>query len=88
MNNYQIFWSLTSRDDLNKIKNNISKSLLSKIINAPKQLTFPEQFQKDDYRIDCRRIIVGNFKILYQHSNDSIFIIRVFNSRHNPEKIK
>lgn len=88
MNKYSIFWSLTSRDDLNKIKNNISKSLLIKIINAPKEITFAEQFQIDDYRNDCRRIIVGNFKILYQHFNTTIYIIRVFNSRHNPENTK
>ncbi|RAR47819.1 type II toxin-antitoxin system RelE/ParE family toxin [Flavobacterium lacus] len=88
MNNYSIFWTLNSRNDLNKIKNNISKSLMIRLINAPKEITFAEQFQLDEYRNDCRRIIVGNFKLLYQYSNNTIFIIRVFNSRHNPENSK
>jgi hypothetical protein len=85
VNNFSILWTLSSLADLNKIKNNISKSLMFKLINAPKEITFAEQFQFDEYRNDCRRMIVGNFKLLYQHSNNSIFIIRVFNSRHNPQ---
>lgn len=88
MNNYSIFWTLNSRNDLNKIKNNISKSLMIRLINAPKEINFAEQFQIDEYRNDCRRIIDDNFKLLYQYSNHTIFIIRVFNSRHNPEKSK
>ncbi|GEC71102.1 ParE toxin of type II toxin-antitoxin system, parDE [Flavobacterium flevense] len=86
MNKFRIIWSLESKSDLNKIKNNISKSKLKNIVIAPKQIVFPEQFQIDEYRKDCRRIIEGNYKILYQFENQEIRIIKVFNSLHDPIK--
>ena len=86
MNKFRIIWSLESKSDLNKIKNNISKSKLKNIVIAPKQIVFPEQFQIDEYRKDCRRIIEGNYKILYQFGNYEIRIIKIFNSLHDPIK--
>ncbi|MFA9186802.1 type II toxin-antitoxin system RelE/ParE family toxin [Flavobacterium magnesitis] len=86
MNKFKIIWSLESKSDLNKIKNNVSKSNLKNIVIAPKQIVFPEQFQIDEYRKDCRRIIEGNYKILYQFENNEIRIIKVFNSLHDPIK--
>ena len=86
MNKFRIIWSLESKSDLNKIKNNISKSKLKNIVIAPKQIVSPEQFQIDEYRKDCRRIIEGNYRILYQFENQEIRIIKVFNSLHDPIK--
>lgn len=86
MSKFKIIWSLESKSDLNKIKNNVSKSKLKNIVIAPKQIVFPEQFQIDEYRKDCRRIIEGNYKILYQFENNEIRIIKVFNSLHDPIK--
>ena len=83
MNKHKISWSLTALDGLRKIT---SKKLLIEITNSPKTVTFPEQFQFDEYRTDCRRIIVGNFKLLYQHQNNTIYIVRVFNTSQNPLK--
>jgi len=87
MNNFKIISSSTSIDDLNRIKNNISKSTLKKIIFSPKSIIFEEQYQKDEYRQDCRRILVKNYKILYQFSNNKISVIRIFNTLHNPNSI-
>ncbi|KDN54483.1 type II toxin-antitoxin system RelE/ParE family toxin [Flavobacterium seoulense] len=86
MNKLKIIWSLESKSDLNKIKNNVSKAKLKNIVAAPKQIVYPEQFQIDEYRKDCRRIIEGNYKILYQFENNEIRIIKIFNSLHNPIK--
>ncbi len=86
MNKFKIVWSFESKADLKRIKNNISKNKLKSILIAPKQIVFGEQYQIDDYRDDCRRIIEGNYKILYQFSDNQIRIIRVFNSLHNPTK--
>jgi mRNA-degrading endonuclease RelE of RelBE toxin-antitoxin system len=86
MNKFKIIWSLESKKDLNKIKNNISKSRLKNISVAPKQITYPEQYQIDEYRKDCRRIIIGNYKILYQFEKHIVFVIRVVNSLHDPIK--
>lgn len=86
MNKFKINWSLESKKDLNKIKNNISKSRLKSISVAPKQITFLEQYQIDEYRKDCRRIFISNYKILYQFNENTISIIRVVNSLHDPIK--
>ncbi|WP_310558729.1 type II toxin-antitoxin system RelE/ParE family toxin [Flavobacterium sp.] len=84
MNKFKIIWSSESKRDLRKIKNNLSKSRLKSISLAPRQIVFPDQFQIDEYRKDCRRIIEGNYKILYQFKNDEIRIIKIFNSLHDP----
>ena len=49
-------------------------------------ITFVEQFQIDEYRKDCRRIIVRNYKILYYIKDSEIFVIRVFNTLQDPTK--
>lgn len=84
--NFKIIWSTIARNDLAKLEYIISNKMKLKILKAPRLITFPEQFQIDDFRLDCRRIVVGNYKVLYQFNNEKINIIRVFNSLHNPEK--
>jgi mRNA-degrading endonuclease RelE of RelBE toxin-antitoxin system len=66
MTKFNIIWSSEAKNDLKKIANYVSKSRLNNILTAPKQIHFGEQFQIDEYRNDCRRIIDGNYKILYQ----------------------
>lgn len=86
MNNFNVFWTETAKNDLKKISNYVSENTLSKLINSSKKLIFPEQFQFDEYRKDCRRIIINNYKILYQFIDNQIFVVRIFNSTHNPTK--
>lgn len=86
MNKFKIIWSSESKNDLKKIKNTISKSKLKNILIAPKKIIFGEQFQIDKYRKDCRRIIEGNYKILYQFTNNEIRIVKIFNSLQDPLK--
>ena len=56
------------------------------LFNCTNGIVFPEQFQLDEYRLDCRRIVIRNYKVLYQIDENSIFIIRIFNSFQNPLK--
>ena len=81
---YKVKWSISAQNDLKKLYTIISNSKLDAIYNAPQQIIFPEQFQIDEYRKDCRRIIEGNYKILYQFKNNEIRIIKIFNSLQNP----
>jgi addiction module RelE/StbE family toxin len=91
---FEIFWTSNAKEDLKEIyislKNKISKEAAIKIrnelFNCANQIVFAEQFQLDEYRLDCRRIVIRNFKILYQIRENSIFVIRVFNSFQNPMK--
>ncbi|OXE95017.1 plasmid stabilization system protein ParE [Flavobacterium araucananum] len=89
-----VFWTKNAKEDLKDIyislKKEISKESVLKIrdelFHCTDNIVFPEQFQIDEYRIDCRRIVIRNYKILYQIKEDSIFVIRVFNSFQNPMK--
>ena len=65
---FEIIWTSKSHEDIISIfeylSNTISLEIASKIIDeiyeSPKLITYPEQFQIDEYRKDCRRIIVRN----------------------------
>jgi mRNA-degrading endonuclease RelE of RelBE toxin-antitoxin system len=81
---YKIKWSDSAKNDLKRLNTIISNAKLDAIYKAPEQIIFPEQFQIDDYRKDCRRIIEGNYKILYQFENNEIRIVKIFNSLHDP----
>jgi mRNA-degrading endonuclease RelE of RelBE toxin-antitoxin system len=83
---FKVKWSDSSKNELKRLNTIISNTKLDAIYNAPEQIVFPEQFQIDDYRKDCRRIIVGNYKILYQFKNNEIRIVKIFNSLHDPIK--
>lgn len=80
---FKIEWTKFAKNDIKNLNNKISDSKIDAIYFASEKIIFPEQFQIDEYRTDCRRIIVGNFKILYQFSNETIRIIKVFNSLHD-----
>jgi plasmid stabilization system protein ParE len=92
--NYAIFWTTNAKLDLKDIylslEQNISLPVATKITDeifeSLNSIIFPDQFQIDDYRIDCRRIIVRNYKILYQFHNNTIYVVRIFNTFQDPKK--
>ena len=61
----EIFWTSKSFEDIASIYNylaeNVSVETAEKIIdeiyNAPNLIQYPEQFQKDEYREDCRMLL-------------------------------
>jgi plasmid stabilization system protein ParE len=91
---FSVIWTSKSFDDIsnihhylsNKISVETANKIIDEIYQAPNSITFVEQFQIDEYRKDCRRIIVRNYKILYYIKDSEIFIIRVFNTFQNPIK--
>jgi plasmid stabilization system protein ParE len=91
---FEIFWTANAKEDLKEIyislKNKISKGTALKIrdelFNSTDDIIFAEQFQIDEYRLDCRRIIIRNYKILYQSKEDKIVVVRIFSVFQNPMK--
>jgi len=90
--NITINWSDDAKEGLKGIyhyllqRNSVSTSrrILREIILSPINITFPEQFQFDEFRENCRRIIVRNYKVFYIHQDNIINIITVIDSRRNP----
>ena len=91
---FSVIWTSKSFEDISSIHNYLSNKIsietankiIDEIYQAPNSITFVEQFQIDEYRKDCRRIIVRNYKILYHIKDSEIFIIRVFNTLQDPTK--
>ena len=91
---FKIVWTSKSFEDISNIHYYLSEKLsletankiIDEIYESPKTISFLEQFQVDEYRKDCRRIIIRNYKILYHSSEDEIYIVRVFNTFQHPIK--
>ena len=91
---YPIFWTTNAKLDLKDIylslEQDISPLVATKvtheIFGSLNSIIFPDQFQIDEYRIDCRRIITRNYKILYQFHNNTIYVVRIFNTFQDPIK--
>lgn len=91
---FEFFWTASAKEDLKEIYVSLKKNILKEtalkirheLFNCTGEIVFTEQFQLDEYRLDCRRIIIRNFKVLYQIQENSIFVVRVFNSFQNPIK--
>lgn len=93
---YKIFWSDSSKQDLKNIYNfikkkslNAAKNVIAGIKKAPNQIKFPQQTQIEEYYPKCRRIIVGNYKLLYQvnEAKNTLTVIRIFDTRQDPKKL-
>ncbi|WP_281238282.1 type II toxin-antitoxin system RelE/ParE family toxin [Flavobacterium praedii] len=83
---FRITWTASAKRDLRTIFGIVSYVKFTEIVKAPLDIVFSEQFQFDEYRIDCRRIIVGNYKLLYQLNDNVITVVRVFNTLQDPIK--
>jgi plasmid stabilization system protein ParE len=91
---FKIIWTSKSFEDISNIHYYLSEKfsletankIIDEIYEAPKTISFLEQFQIDEYRKDCRRIIIRNYKILYHFIEDEIYIVRVFNTFQSSNK--
>ena len=91
---FKVIWtnkSLTDIEDIFdylkfKVSTESASEIIDEIYAAPQNIIFVNQFQINQFRKDCRRIIVRNFKILYYSENEIIYIVRVFNTYQNPIK--
>lgn len=93
-----IIWSDRATSDLKNIYDWIlekSKSqetairVRTKIIERSKHITFPEQYQMDEVLgLPYRRMIISHYKLVYKSdSNNSIHILKVFDTLQDPQKV-
>lgn len=57
------------------------------ILAASKNVTYVEQYQKDNVNPEYRRIVVRHYKLLYKEKNGKILILRVFDTYQNPFRL-
>ncbi len=68
----------------------VSKKIKEALLSAPKQLiNFQELGSIEEFEpYEYRSIITGHYKIIYRIVMSNIYIIDVFDTRQNPEKVK
>ena len=100
MTDKKVIWSENSLNDLENIHNLLSqnsdqaaKKTIASLLNRVGQLeAFPKsgpiEQSLSHKKKKHRYLVEGNNKIVYRLEKQNIFIVRVFDARQNPEKLK
>jgi plasmid stabilization system protein ParE len=88
-------WTKTAKAQLKVIYQNYkieslqsAKIIKDEMLQVVKELHSAGQYQHDEIEPRFRRIIVRHYKLLYIEENEIIFIVRIFDTRQNPNKQK
>ena len=80
----KIVWTRQARETLTEILDyrfkeipTARKIVRKDIISSSKEITFSEQYQRDDIYPKYRRIIIRDYKLLYKESNNIVFIMNI-----------
>lgn len=96
VNEVQIIWSKDAEKDLKKVYQFCAKQdiiyahkIIVELIQSPEKILFIHQFQEDEYLGNAyRRLFIKNWRIVYKVKDHKITILRVFDTRQNPNKLK
>jgi plasmid stabilization system protein ParE len=58
-------------------------NVVTDVYNTAESIVFLKQYQVDEVRKDCRRMICRHFKILYKEYDTIIHVIDIFDTRSN-----
>jgi len=89
----KIIWTNTAKDELKTIFNFYKEKSVQganrvkeDIFKTTSTIHFAEQYQKDEIEPEFRRIIVRDYKILYEIVDDVIYIARIYSTKLNPDR--
>lgn len=93
----KILWQKKASDDLNGIYNYIKEDspqnaimVFNKIYELVNSLVvFPEKYPVEPTlnNPNVRFVVIWSFKIIYTIKENTIYILRIFNTKRNPKKI-
>lgn len=92
----QITWSTEAQKDLKRIYRFCSKvdvsyanRVIDEIIESPKDIVYNNQFQQDEFiGSPYHRYFVEYWRIVYKSKNNQVSVLRVFDTRKDPKKLK
>lgn len=97
----KVFWTKFAFNSLKEIhryyKENVSKiiadNIRDNVLDSTSQLEIlPRSGAKEELlnelKEECRFVVRGNYKIIYKIKSKRIFIMDVFDTRQDPQKIK
>lgn len=95
MGKLQIIWSIQAKEALKCIYDFYkekspqgAKNVKSDLLNSPKSILFANQYQIDDINPKYRRIVVRQYKVLYNENKGIIEIVDIVSSRQSPAVLK
>jgi plasmid stabilization system protein ParE len=95
MGELKIIWSKQARSAVKSIYSYYKKKSLqgannvkTDLLQSPKSIRFAKQYQVDEINSNYRRIVVRDYKVLYNEKNNVIRIIDVVGTKQSPEELK
>ena len=91
----RVDWTDTAKSVLRKIFNyhveysrSSAENLVNEIIDAADSIVFAKQYQVDEINPNYRRIVVRDYKILYNEQKNTIQIMDIVNTKQSPEELR
>jgi len=88
-------WTDTAKDKLSKVYEFHSEyseesafKIVNEIIEAADAVVYSKQYQVDGLNSKYRRIIVRQYKVLYKIEEGIVWIMNVFPTKDDPEKLE
>lgn len=95
MGELKIIWSKQARLAVKSIFSYYKKKSLqgannvkTDLLQSPKSIRFAKQYQVDEINSNYRRIVVRDYKVLYNEKNNVIRIMDVVGTKQSPEELK
>lgn len=94
MSHLKIIWSKRAIQSLEGVFNfykekslTAAQKIVNEILESPKTIHFPKQYQIDNVNPKYRRIIVRDYKILYSFDLDVLYVYNIICTKKDPKAI-
>jgi plasmid stabilization system protein ParE len=91
----KIFWTKQAIEALQVIvkyyeskSRQAAKKMRKDFLQSPKTIVFAKQYQVDEINPKYRRIIVGNYKVLYKEIKEVVYIMDIVSTKQSPEILR
>lgn len=96
VNRIKIIWGKKALKDLEAVHSfyepkskKAAENVVADILHTIENIVYEEQYQVDEMLgKPYRRMVAGNYRIVYKPKRNSILIFRIFDTRQNPTKLK
>ncbi|UTW68035.1 type II toxin-antitoxin system RelE/ParE family toxin [bacterium SCSIO 12643] len=95
MGELKIIWSKQAQEAVKSIYDYYkdkslqgAKNVKRDILQSPKNISYSKQYQVDEINPKYRRIVVRDYKVLYNENNNVIEIMDVISTLQSPEILK
>jgi len=95
MNKLKIIWTKQARAAVKSIYNHYEKKSLQRaknvkldLLQSPQTIRSSKQYQVDEINPNYRRIVVRDYKVLYNEKENVIRIMDIIGTKQSPEELK